>query len=199
MKVWKLLAFAALMAGYSATSGAATIRYTFVGAEFADGGTISGFFDWDTSLDDLHPAYEGSSLNFEISVSGGNETAFPAFTYTDEIEGPMRSGGVTFVDPFTYYILGVGDLTGPSDRVFYFIPDVTSGTLGVDLNIFLYLSPGNSIEIIDVAGFNARGMSGRSGQLQGVFIPEPAPHLLLVGLAAALLFRRAKTKSPACL
>lgn len=75
------------------TAQATLIRYTFVDTVFEDGGTVSGYFDWDTTLPDITSVYDGWSANFAVSVAGGNESDFPPFTYVDEIEGPMTTFG----------------------------------------------------------------------------------------------------------
>jgi hypothetical protein len=55
----------------------AVTRWTLSGVTFSDGGTAEGYLD----LDPAGGAY-GILKNWQISVSGGNTTQFPEFTYT---------------------------------------------------------------------------------------------------------------------
>ncbi|MBI3678926.1 MAG: hypothetical protein HY235_00725 [Acidobacteria bacterium] len=54
---------------------AAPVNWTFVGAGFADGGTITGSFVWDAAL--------SSMISWDVSVAGGNTGTFPGFTYSN--------------------------------------------------------------------------------------------------------------------
>ena len=57
---------------------AATIEWTINNGNFADGGVVTGSFNWDTDLKTL------TSWNF--SVSGGDTSDFPSpFTYSDTL------------------------------------------------------------------------------------------------------------------
>ena len=71
-----VLAIATAAFAWAAPVRADIIRWNLVDFKFLDGGTATGFFDWDTVA--------ATSPNYEISVSGGNTANFPAFTYTDE-------------------------------------------------------------------------------------------------------------------
>lgn len=178
--------------GMVATAQADVIRYTLENVTFEDGGTATGYFDWDTDLPDAVPEYSGSSVNFEISISGGNETDFPPIMITDENSGAMGQGG-TIDDK---RIFGFGNLDAPVNRLVYLIPDPASGEVGVDLAIPLYISTDNSIEISTQAGFLVRNMT--AGSISGVVIAvspvvaEPIPVdarwalALLVALVGAM-------------
>jgi len=56
------------------TANAATVRYVINDGTFNDGGTFSGFFDYDSGTDSI--------TTYELSVSGGNTGTFSAFTYS---------------------------------------------------------------------------------------------------------------------
>lgn len=72
------LALAALLLS-PMVAQADVITWHLADFQFDDGGSASGFFDWDTDT--------GSAINWEIMVSGGNTTDFPEMTYTDESGG----------------------------------------------------------------------------------------------------------------
>jgi hypothetical protein len=182
-KCYATILLAALVTGISATAAdAAVIRYTFVDTVFEDGGTVSGFFDWDTNLADITSVYDGGSVNFDVSVAGGNETDFPPFTYTDEVEGPMQDGG-----QFGAFkpVLVVGNVFGPSDRELNFVPDGVVAVIGVDLNI--PLSSDTYTEATNVSGLEFRNVTG--GSLVGTVIPEPASVALLAIGGLLTIFR----------
>jgi hypothetical protein len=163
---------------------ATVIRYTFTDTTFEDNGTVTGYFDWDTNLSNITSAYNGASANFAVSVAGGDTATFPPFTYTDEVEGPMGTGGAISGRP----ILTIGFIVGPSARSLAFIPDTASGTPGIDLNIPLFISNGNTLEAINSTSLSFRQITG--GSLVGEVIPEPASAALLAIGGIALLTRR---------
>ena len=55
------------------------IRWTLNQVAFTDGGTATGYFDFDAAT--------ATVLSWDISVAGGNTTAFPAFNYHSSLVG----------------------------------------------------------------------------------------------------------------
>ncbi len=163
------------LAVFALGSQADVIRYSLVNVVFADGGTATGYFDWDTELPDAVPEYTGASVNFEISTSGGNTVDFPPFILSDENSGPITSAGTIIGKR----ILRFGRSSSAPNRAIYLIPDPALGQVGVDLNIPLFISPGNSFELDRNPGSFLRNIV--SGSIQGVVLsvsaapPAPAP------------------------
>ncbi|MEM7053107.1 MAG: IPTL-CTERM sorting domain-containing protein [Pseudomonadota bacterium] len=160
----KILALTVILL-FSSMSKADVIRYTFVDVAFEDGATLTGFFDWDTSLPDISSEYAGSSVNYEFAVAGGDELTIPPFAYSDEVAGEIALGGTTD----SVQIFQFGNSSMPPERLVTIIPDPDFGILGEDLDIPLRISTGNSIEIYAVGdAFELREMV--SGNLQGEII-----------------------------
>ena len=76
---------------FAITANAKIIRYTLDNVTFEDGGTASGYFEWDTSLPNITNEYQGASVNYDVSVSGGG-AVFPTFNYLPANSGPMSAG-----------------------------------------------------------------------------------------------------------
>lgn len=77
MKPFIAIAFFTALLGINQAVQAMPIEWDLKNLTFDDGGTVNGFFVWDAG------ASQGAQLvNFDIKVSGGNVTAFPAFEYT---------------------------------------------------------------------------------------------------------------------
>src|SRR5437879_807894 len=57
------------------TSAGSQISWNVIGT-FTDGGSLTGWVEFDTS------ATSDVASNFSLTVSGGNVSVFPAFTYT---------------------------------------------------------------------------------------------------------------------
>jgi hypothetical protein len=69
-----------------------------VDASFVDGGALTGTFEFDTTQTQTNAA-----LSYSLTVSGGNTSVFPSFTYTP---ANSTSGG-----GFSFSQLLVNDLT----------------------------------------------------------------------------------------
>ena len=169
---------------FAITANAKIIRYTLDNVTFADGGTASGYFEWDTSLLNLVSEYQGASVNYDVSVSGGG-AVFPTFNYLSANSGPMSASGIIF--PNRILVLGVGG------RKLNLIPNTAGGTIGIDLNIPLLISPGNTYELVNPP-FTTRNITG--GSLVGTLVPVtpvtpvtpvPTGPLWLFGVMAVLL------------
>ena len=147
---------------FAITANAKIIRYTLDNVTFADGGTASGYFEWDTSLLNLVSEYQGASVNYDVSVSGGG-AGFPTFNYLSGSSGPMGRGGSVGGKR----ILEIGD----GSRKLGFIPDTDFGIIGIDLNIPLLVSPANAFELVNPP-FAIRSITG--GSLVGTDV-SPVP------------------------
>lgn len=121
------------------------IRYTLQDVTFDDGGTVSGFFDFDPTLPPNVNCVAGWSENYEITVSGGDTGNFPPYTYTDEEFGPITSGGGIADQGIRFFTFGnTGGQVG--GRRLNIGVAVETWALGSDLTIPLVSSPGNSTE-----------------------------------------------------
>lgn len=96
---------------------AGVYRMTLKDVAFADGGTASGWFEADTFSD------AGVPDNWDITVTGGNESLFPAFDYT-----PSNSNNQN-TDYFSF-VISVSVLQGP--------------TLDLVRNLYLAFTPTNA-------------------------------------------------------
>lgn len=173
----------AMTLGLAAEAHAAVIRYTFVNFTFEDGGTATGFLDWDTSLPDIVSQFSGASVNYDITVAGGDTLDFPAFNYTDEAAGPIVSPGDVGINP----LLVIGDVNSGLARQIAILPN--GAALGVDLNIPLLISNANTGEKRQL-GDPIGERQQETGALVGEVIPEPASATLLAIGGVALLRRR---------
>ena len=156
---------------FAITANAKIIRYTLDNVTFADGGTASGYFEWDTSLPNITNEYQGASVNYDVSVSGGG-AVFPTFNYLPANSGPMSASGIVF--PNRILVLGVGG------RKLNLIPNTAGGTIGIDLNIPLLISPGNTYELVNPP-FTTRNITGGSLVGTDVSPATPVPTLPLFG------------------
>jgi len=121
------------------------IRYTLQNVTFDDGGTVSGYFDFDPTLPTHADCVPGWSENYEIVVSGGDTGNFPPYIYTDEEFGPITSGGGISNEGIRFFTFGnTGGQVG--GRRLNIGVVVETWALGSDLTIPLVSSPGNSTE-----------------------------------------------------
>jgi hypothetical protein len=172
-------AMALALVGFGSSASADIITWTFDDVTFEDGGTVSGFFDYDTVT--------SAAANFDIDTTAG--TVLPAFHYTTSnsfffaanlispnsltwlnnaqdryinlaFDGSLSTPGV--VD------LRLGDLSGGAD---------TNGSWECD----------NCFDIRDVASGSVTSPAG---------VPEPAAWALMLvgfgGLGAVLRRRKAR-------
>jgi hypothetical protein len=102
------VAVALVLAASPATAQVNT--WNLVGVTFADGGTASGFITYDASTDTI--------VDWDVSVSGGNEATFPAFNYTSS----NSSGTTSVIAGLPQPLLRVGVGGAPGDRQFRVTP-----------------------------------------------------------------------------
>ncbi len=162
------------------SANAAVVRWELNEFFFNDGGTASGFFDWDSVA--------GEAINYDVLVQGGDASTFASFRYTDEttLEQSVVSNFRPFVDQVT---IQFADAVGPGARILRIVVephtalDAPVGALAVK----------SFEECINCSPFRL----GNSGAfLSGAFvhdIPEPGslPNVALAGIVlAAVLWRR---------
>jgi PEP-CTERM motif len=165
------------------SANAAVVRWQLNHFVFDDGGTVSGFFDWDSVADE--------AVNYDVLVQGGDVPTFTSFRYTDEttLEQSVVSNFGPFIDQVT---IQFADAVGPGARILRIVVephtalDAPVGALAVK----------SFLECINCSPFR-QGNSGAS--LSGAYvhaIPEPGslPNVALAGtLLAAVLWRRRRT------
>jgi hypothetical protein len=166
---------------------ASIIRWQLNSFNFSDGGTASGFFDWDTSLT--------ASSNFEISVAGGGVATFPPLTYSDDLGQFFSTGGTTltfgsssvFPSAGRQFRLGVNPLTLLDTPVSNLALFASSPTLDEDF-----------VECLCFTSFR-RGTTGvafLSGSFVSDKVPEPGTLALFgIGLGGLALARRRRKPS----
>ncbi|MEM0943827.1 MAG: hypothetical protein AAGI70_07745 [Pseudomonadota bacterium] len=180
-----------LMASLAApvTAEAVTFRYTIEDGTFVDGGTFSGFFEFDTVANLI--------TNHELTVSGGNTTLFPALTYSGPEVRP--SGTVIGVLP-NVELWNFGNRFGPRNLTLAFLDG--GGSVG---------SPNHLRSGIDfslVTGFGAgellfppfvnRRITGGTATASVAAIPLPAAATMLLSALGFLgTFRLWSRRRPA--
>lgn len=78
------LVFAILLMAVMLPAQAASVTWTLNKFAFDDGGTASGSFTWDN--------VGKTATSWNISVSGGNTSSFPALTYTSLNSDSLKNG-----------------------------------------------------------------------------------------------------------
>lgn len=106
--IWRTLIITLLLSGPFIQARAAVLRWTLNDVVFSDGGQASGYFDIDATLMSM-PSCEdcvsrSGMLDWNITVSGGEEYNFPNFSFTpnsswDEVESakPPRFPGTIII------------------------------------------------------------------------------------------------------
>ena len=173
MKTVVAACMALAMAGFASSASADIVTWTLQDVTFNDGGTGSGFFDYDTAT--------GLATNFDIDTTAG--TLLPAFHYTtaNSINFPISNlfspdSLVWVTNGFTRYINLAfdGPLSTPGVRL-----------LRTEAPISGSWECNNCDILRQVTGGGATGTAG---------VPEPAAWALMVvgfgGLGAVLRRRR---------
>ena len=211
MKRLPLIVAVFVLFSLSMTAGASTITWDLVNVAFTDGGTAAGTITIDTTL--------GAATAVNISVTGGNTTNFPAFTYNIATPPPAANG--------------VGNGLQPTDTVFnFFSPDPSTNlnctgltptecrrlVIGVSDTILTQTS--GSLNIVTMTAFDTssgpqpqhysgeyhpgslqppggnsvfRYISGGSLQAETAAMPEPSSLIFLGSGILALSLRRKKS------
>jgi len=126
------------------------VTWTITGGTFTDGGTLTGSFVFDADTVTF------SQVN--LTVSGGNTTAFPAFTYTDSNSRAQDFGVAQGHVVYLFTVTG-----SPTNRqlILAFVPNLTNAGGPVSL----FVSAGNAAELNnrfaderDISGGTANGV-----------------------------------------
>ena len=137
---------------------AATIRWHLEGFTFTDGGSVTGYFDWDTATN--------FSTNYNVQVSGGNTALFPERTYT---------------------VANSAFLTGTSPDVLYFFDNPRVFRIGL-ASLDLLDTPSPLLALTASAQTGSGGFVECMNCLPARFGPTPATaHLSAVPEPATLL------------
>ena len=157
-------AVAFLIVLFTRTINAGPIVWS-IDASFVDGGTLTGTFEFDTTQ-----ILPNSALSYSLTVTGGNTSVFPSFTYTPA--NSISGGG------FSFSQLLVNDLANGRELDVFF-----SGTL---------LNPGSSPDPVATA-LSVEMLGGSQGRSfsSGIatVVPDPSAFLLLVfGLAYTVYY-----------
>jgi hypothetical protein len=171
-----VLALAAAISALASPAHAATIRWELNNFTFADGGTATGFFDWDTIA--------LASTNYEISTSGGDVGTFPPVTYDDETTNFAQAVNTLFffdsANPLRVFRIGLSSIATLNTPLAALIPvgNILAGPTGF-------------VECFN-CGPQRLGDAGAGAYLSAV--PEPATVTLIVlgGALSAAVRRRSR-------
>ncbi len=169
----------AVIAAAAATPArAALINETLTDVAFRDGGIATGFFIFDTST--------GKLTSWSISVSGGDTSTFPAFTYTQSNSNPTVDIGDLGL-PLTDFEFLVND-NSPDPRNLRILLENSLPTTGGSDPLHIWpagdTAHASGFECFDCVPFRLFS----SGSVEGTVVsPEPAT-LGLVGVLLASSF-----------
>lgn len=162
-KIFGLALMLMLLVG---VSSADPIHWTLSNVVFTDGGTATGYFDFDASNNSL------SAWN--ISVSGGNTGTFPAMTY--------NTSNSSLFGAFSAFGDRVINIDSFGRQIRFAINESQVGTGGV---ANLDIANGYESECYNCSPFRALA----SGTVTGGSVPEPSS-LALIALGSGALLRR---------
>src|SRR5271167_3686441 len=119
------LLFCATIMGAGHVS-AAPVTWTLTGVTFSDGGTATGTFTWNADTQTIGA--------YSITVTGGNTTTFPTFTYDNADSSLQFLGTFLFTGPLNPAINPASN----GNREFRVNPDLSltdgGGSIGLNEN-----------------------------------------------------------------
>ncbi|MEM9735801.1 MAG: hypothetical protein AAF908_04250, partial [Pseudomonadota bacterium] len=165
-----------------------TFRYTIEDGTFADDGTFSGFFEFDTVANVI--------TNHAITVSGGDIALFPAFTYSGtEARRRGRIGNSPGIRLWSF-----GDVSGPRELTlgfrdgFGFASNPIELSSGIDFSLVTGFGADETL----FPSFVSRGITGGTTTASVAPIPLPAAATMLLGALGFLgTFRLWSRRRPA--
>ena len=175
---------------FTMTAQANHIIYTYTTTIPSPGaGSVSGFFETDTSLIADGFIQQGDITDYSFSSTGGSDPEFAPFTWN---LGNSPGGSGAFVEfPFTVDPK-TGVFVDPVDGIFILTAndDNITRTLIVDATV----GPGGANYLI-TAGSDASDVG--VGTFTPTIVPEPSTAVLLtLGVMSGLVYRRIRRRSP---
>jgi hypothetical protein len=182
-------AAALLLAGVAMPADAATLMWTLNDISFTDGGTATGWFEYDADSDIFG--------DFSITVSGGNPDVFPEFTYSPATTPggfQVYNTGLLFFNFSTDGDSFAADFVDRPRQIRFGVttaPTSAGGTLIIDTNNAFGAECYNCDPFRLLAGGTLTSGPGGGGD-PGV-IPEPATWAMMIagfGLVGGVMRRR---------
>lgn len=165
-RVFRLLSIASLLLVQSGYPASASSLVWSVTGTFADGGSLAGWFTFDTA------ATNDTALDYSLSVAGGDTSIFPAWTFTKD--NSFSGGGFSLAE------FVVNDNADHGELLAYFSSNLNAVSVG-------------SNAIVMGAEFSVSGAQNRtlsSGSATGELVPEPGTLFMSAGLASLMARRR---------
>ena len=151
------------------------LRYTLDNVTFADGGTASGYFEAGYLIARHNQRISKALRLIMTSACLAVVPCSQTFNYFSATSGPMSASGMVFPNRLLQIVDG--------SRKLVFIPDTNFGTIGIDLNIPLLISPGNTASKRLIHPYTTRNNYWRQfGRFPDVSPVTPVSTLPLFGL-----------------